>query len=81
MDNRRAAARYRTLKGAKAVFNNGNSVVDCVLRDLSDGGARLKVETAVGFPDHFTLIVEADRGRRACKVMWRTAKEIGVTFE
>jgi hypothetical protein len=29
---------------------------------------------------HSAVRTEADRGRRPCKVMWRTAKEIGVTF-
>ena len=81
MENRREEARARTLKGAKAVFNDGNSVVDCVIRDLSEGGARLKVETAIGFPDHFTLVMESQRARRNCRVIWRSANEIGVTFE
>jgi hypothetical protein len=76
MDNRRQSARFRTLKGAKAVFNEGSSVVDCVVRDLSDTGARLKVETSLGFPERFTLVLQADGTCRRCKSTWRTAQEL-----
>ena len=81
MDNRRGAVRLRTLKSGKAVFNDGNSVVDCVVRDLSESGAKLKVVSVVGIPDHFSLLLEGERNGRACSIAWRKGSELGVTFD
>lgn len=81
MDNRRGAVRLRTLKSGKVVFNDGNSVVDCVVRDLSESGAKLKVVSIVGIPDHFSLALEGERNGRACSIAWRKGSELGVTFD
>src|SRR5215469_14284121 len=52
-DERRVSPRQRCLNGAKIVFNNNSSVIDCVVRDLSPQGARLLVASLVGIPDRF----------------------------
>ena len=38
----RRVYRVRALKGAQIVFNSGNSTLDCVIRNTSEHGARLK---------------------------------------
>jgi len=81
MENQRKAARLRTLKSGKMVFNDGNSLVDCLVRDLSDTGAKLKVVTAIGVPDRFALLLEGETKGRPCTVVWRTATSIGVMFD
>ena len=43
------------LKGGRIAFNNGGSTIVCQIRDLSAGGAKLVVTSAVGIPDEFTL--------------------------
>jgi hypothetical protein len=48
------------------------------LRDLSDGGARLKVPTTVAIPDRFTLIDAHARTRWEATVVWRKGDQIGV---
>ena len=74
--------RLRTLKEGSIVFNNGRSLLNCVVRDLSDSGARLKVEGAIGLPDRFLLVIgrEAGREERAAQVVWRSLDELGVRF-
>jgi len=74
----RRAQRHRTLKPAKVVFNQRSSVLDCTIRNLSASGARLQVATVVGFPERFDLVV--DGVTRPAKSVWRTNKEVGVTF-
>ena len=81
MDNRRKDPRLRRLKTATAVFNNGNSSLDCTMRDLSPGGARLKFESTFGLPERFVLVIKADSSRHNCHVAWHTSNEVGVTFE
>ena len=50
---RRRELRARTLKSARILLNHHQSVIDCVVRNLSPTGACLKVETTLGIPDRF----------------------------
>lgn len=53
--------------------------MNCIIRNLSDGGAKLEVEKVVGVPNSFDLFA---RGidPRACRVVWRALRELGVQF-
>ena len=53
-DDNRRTPRRRALKGASALLPNGG-VIDCVVKDLSDTGARLQVANVLSIPDHFEL--------------------------
>jgi PilZ domain len=77
--DRRNAVRRRVLKGAQIIFNDRAAVIDCVVRDLSERGARIKVESPMGIPDSFELVLEAG-SLRNCRVAWRTPTLIGVAF-
>ena len=50
MEDHRRQIRRRVLKGGKILFNNKASSIDCAIRNLSEGGALLHVESAVGIP-------------------------------
>ena len=84
MDNpkqeRRNEARRRTLKGARIVFKGHGAVIDCTVRNLSDRGACLKVETPIGIPDSFDLVLDHASVRHCHHVTWRKATQIGVEF-
>ncbi|SIR09091.1 PilZ domain-containing protein [Rhizobium sp. RU20A] len=73
----RSTPRQRMLKGVKLVIG-GRSTIDAILRDLSDTGARIRVENTVSLPETFELLHED--GRRPCRVVRRTINEIGVVF-
>jgi hypothetical protein len=79
-DKRRAGRRMRTLKKGTVVFNGGYSVYDCVVRNLSDGGAMLQI-SGLGIPTHFELAMDSTKQRRACTVRWRTDNALGVSFD
>lgn len=80
MDEKRDIRRQRVLKSGKIIFNDGSSVVDCVIRNLSVAGARLEVPTTVGLPPEFTLL-DAHSGRTyTAKVRWRRSDIMGVEF-
>lgn len=77
----RIAPRLRALLQARIVFNNGMSTMDCLIRDLSEGGAKLQMSDSIALPDRFDLyIVKKDETRRA-RLQWRAGDEIGVAFE
>ena len=78
---RRASPRQRRLNGAKIVFNNNSSVIDCIVRDLSAQGARLVVSRPVGIPDRFDLRIDRNGACHSSKVTWRADDQIGVSFD
>jgi hypothetical protein len=80
MGERRASPRQRRLNGAKIVFNNNSSVIDCIVRDLSPQGARLLVASPVGIPDRFDLRIDRNGACHPSKVAWKTSDQIGVNF-
>jgi hypothetical protein len=76
---RRNVARYRALKGARIIFKGREAVIDCVVRNLSDRGACLKVESPFGIPDSFDLVLD-HASVLICRVTWRKANQIGIEF-
>ncbi len=79
MDNRRGAERRRVLKGGHVIFSDGRSSITCIARNLSDTGALLRLETIIGIPDRFVLVLN-DGTKFPCVVKWRTGSELGVEF-
>jgi PilZ domain len=75
---KRAVERRRILKAGSIVF--GGSAIDCVVRNMSEAGAALDVNSPVGIPTEFMLIHGADRDQRQCTVVWRSKTRIGVVF-
>lgn len=51
----RIYARHKAFKGAKLCFNNDMSVIDCTVRDISKGGARLQFASHFDCPRFVTL--------------------------
>jgi hypothetical protein len=79
MEERRSTPRRRVLKGGKIVFNDMHSIIDCTVRNLSDGGALLMVTSVIGIPDEFDLRI-SDGATYSCRVVRRTGTQIGVEF-
>jgi hypothetical protein len=79
-ENRRASRRLRTLKRGSIVLHGGNSVYDCVVRNISDTGAMLQVG-GFNIPSHFELRLDTKVPRHECTVRWRAEGAIGVSFD
>ena len=79
MIEKRTAPRHRVLKQGTLAFNGGGGV-DCVVRNISSGGARLDVANPVGLPQSFTLFIETDHFVRRCRPVWCSDTRIGVAF-
>jgi hypothetical protein len=81
MDERRGERRGRVLKSGKIIVGAKAPKIDCAIRDLSDGGARLLVPSSTfGVPHEFELLI-GDGDRRPCRVAWRTQSALGVEFK
>lgn len=76
---KRLVPRRNTTIRAHIVFDGGRSGLDCIIRNLSDGGAKLEVASVAGIPRTFDLIAPGHRPH-SCRVTWRALKELGVQF-
>jgi hypothetical protein len=80
MIERRKSTRSRTYLGGTIAFNKRNSTMDCQVRNVSPGGAKVVLTNAAIIPDHFDLtIARKDRSFRA-RMVWRGLNEAGVVF-
>ncbi len=74
------AVRSRTILGARALFNDGRSSLDCYIRNLSATGARLNFESTLGLPDTFVLEIPSRGQLLTVAVRWRKDAAVGVEF-
>jgi PilZ domain len=59
----------------------GPLLCQCTMIDVSEGGARLKLEDPAKIPEFFRLVLSRGaRIHRSCQVRWRSETEIGVQF-
>ena len=78
MEERRTHIRHRVLKSGKIFL--GRAAVTCAVRNVSEGGACLEMQTTFGIPSFFELAI-ADQPARACKVKWLDGTRLGVQYQ
>ncbi len=76
----RAAERGRSLLKAKITFNNRMSTVDCIVKNISAGGARLAVPSTLSLPNEFDLDIPLKGKTYRAQMRWRDTENIGVEF-
>jgi hypothetical protein len=79
VSNRREQFRRTVIKGARIVFNDRQSTLDCRVRDLTPDGARLDFATQQLLPHEFDLHVAGNPVRR-CGLRWARGTFAGVRF-
>ena len=80
-EERRMLPRKRTLKGARIVFNNGRSVINCLVRNIITHGALLKLPSIMGVPTTFDLYIDGETTPRPTRVVRSDATSLGVTWD
>ncbi len=73
--------RIRVLKGARLHFKNKLSSIDCMIRDISAGGARLRLSGPVGLPQRFDLMMNCTGDKFPARLVWSKGSEAGISFE
>lgn len=76
----RRSDRMRTFMAAKVSFSNGQSTVDCTIRNISDGGAKLQISGGITLPGEFDLIIPQRHVNRRVRLCWRNDEFCGVAF-
>jgi hypothetical protein len=80
MTERRTGSRQKSFLQGRIFYNNRRTSVDCLIRDFSEHGARLKFSGTIVTPDVVELYIPNKEESYRAKVQWRNAKEIGVAF-
>jgi hypothetical protein len=76
---KRLSPRRNTVIEATIVFDGGRTRIRCIIRNMSETGAKLEVASVTRIPRTFDLVVDKVRPQ-ACVVIWRAVKELGVQF-
>jgi hypothetical protein len=80
MQERRQYRRGRTYLGGRLAFNNQYCAIDCLVRNMSQNGAKLVFEGTVLLPGEFELNLPQKGESRRARVVWRQQSETGVSF-
>ena len=79
--NRRRHTRRRTRIRAWADPGGVAPVVDCVVLDVSEGGANVIAVNGADLPDAFELQLDARNKMGRAEVAWREGAEVGVKLD
>ena len=80
MGERRHSTRQKSFLRGCVHFNKRRSAVDCLIRDISDQGARIVFSDAVSVPDVVELYIPQKEQTLEAHVQWRHGDEIGLAF-
>ena len=78
MYKHRSAQRAQASLRAGVIGSDQAPSIYCTVRNLSESGACLQAATTAEIPSTFAIVIEGER--RACRVIWRTDTQLGVTF-
>ena len=80
MLDRRQNVRDKVLFGGVATINERGSTMDCVVRNISDGGACVELDETAKLPEDMSLTI-ARKGRSfLASIIWRQANKVGLAF-
>ena len=78
---RRREHRVRSVLQGRVIYNGGNSAFDCIVRDLSEQGAKVQFSAAVALPQKIELDIPNRGERKPAIVRWRHEDLVGLEFE
>lgn len=80
MDERRHLPRHRTFLQGRVFYNSRRSTADCIIRELTEEGARLTFSDRVTLPHSFELHIPNRDQTYRVETVWNHGNEVGVTF-
>ncbi len=78
-EERRRHPRSHVLRRGQIVMSGGHTTMDCVLLDLSAGGAQLRVDNWLTLPQRFEVRIKGGP-RHQAEVRHRNMERTGVQF-
>jgi hypothetical protein len=81
MRERRAIVRQKSLLQARIYLNHRRSSIDCVLRDATKTGGRLKLHESTALPKFFEIYVPSKGRYLQARAVWHRGHYVGVSWE
>jgi hypothetical protein len=81
MSDKRNIARKPSFLGGTITYNHDLWSADCVVKNISDTGAKLMGRNLPVLPERFDLLIPQRKARYRVLVRWRDKDQIGVVFE
>ena len=80
MNGRRASLRQKSFLRGVVYFDKRRSETACLVRDLSEDGARIVLSQTITIPDVIELQIPQREQTLSARVQWRRADEVGLSF-
>ena len=81
LNNKKRDARRSLHQPGWVTLDGGFAARQCVVQDLSSSGAKITLDDAIALTGKLRLAFARDaRTGRACEVVWRRGKSLGVKF-
>jgi hypothetical protein len=80
MEERRTFPRSRAYIGAQIAYNNRCCTMDCLVRNVSQDGARLIFAGTATIPIKFDMVIRREGRYRPARVIWREETAVGVQY-
>jgi PilZ domain len=79
-EERRKKFRRRCYFGARVVFNDRCSTLNCTVKNLSGTGAQLSFVTMPILPDQIEILMDRRKTLAAANIVWRAGNTLGIAF-
>lgn len=80
MIERRNSTRNRCLLGARVVFNDLSSTMNCTVRNYAEDGALLVFGETPYIPDILELVLDNRKTLVPAQIAWRSHRKVGIVF-
>ena len=81
MQDRRHDVRDKVFMGGVAEIDETGSTLDCVVRNFSDHGACIELESAAKLPDQMRVTIARKDRSYLARLIWRQANRVGLAFK
>ena len=79
LENNRGTVRRRALKEGKIVLSD-TQIIDCRIRDMSDGGVRIEMGAVFELPKLFRLVIVSTNEIVPAELAWQRGQAAGIRF-
>jgi hypothetical protein len=77
---RRSTPRSRVFFGGEILIDSELPAVECHVKNVSNGGASLFVQSGDLLPNQFDLFIRKTNERRRAVVTWNRGRQVGIAY-
>jgi hypothetical protein len=80
MTERRSIVRKKSFMPGRVYFSHRQLSMDCILREFTSTGARLKFPERAALPDVFEVYIPSKKEYFQARAIWNNGNEVGVAW-